>query len=86
MPAHSSHLLQPLDVGCFSPLKTAYGDLVRAKMLAGVNHMDKQEFLHIYPQARQRVFTSANIKSGFAATGLIPFDPNRVLSRLQIRL
>lgn len=25
MPAHSSHLLQPLDVGCFSLLKHAYG-------------------------------------------------------------
>ena len=25
MPAHSSHLLQPLDVGCFGPLKQAYG-------------------------------------------------------------
>ncbi|KAM5528987.1 transposase [Fusarium oxysporum f. sp. phaseoli] len=25
MPAHSSHLLQPLDVWCFGPLKMAYG-------------------------------------------------------------
>jgi predicted HTH domain antitoxin len=25
MPPHSSHLLQPLDVGCFAPLKVAYG-------------------------------------------------------------
>jgi hypothetical protein len=25
MPAYASHLLQPLDVGCFRPLKTAYG-------------------------------------------------------------
>lgn len=25
MPPHSSHLLQPLDVGCFGPLKRAYG-------------------------------------------------------------
>jgi hypothetical protein len=25
MPPHSSHLLQPLDVGCFGPLKQAYG-------------------------------------------------------------
>ena len=24
MPAHTSHLLQPLDVSCFSLLKTAY--------------------------------------------------------------
>jgi hypothetical protein len=25
MPPHSSHLLQPLDVGCFGPLKKVYG-------------------------------------------------------------
>ncbi|KAF2179580.1 CENP-B protein, partial [Zopfia rhizophila CBS 207.26] len=25
MPSHSSHLVQPLDVGCFAPLKKAYG-------------------------------------------------------------
>lgn len=31
MPAHSSHLLQPLDVGCFSPLKTIYGRKVQEK-------------------------------------------------------
>ena len=28
MPAHSSHLLQPLDVGSFGPLKKAYGKQV----------------------------------------------------------
>lgn len=28
MPPHSSHLLQPLDVGCFSVLKRSYGRLV----------------------------------------------------------
>ena len=25
IPAHTSYLLQPLNIGCFSPLKTAYG-------------------------------------------------------------
>jgi hypothetical protein len=28
MPAHSSHLLQPLDVGCFAVLKRAYGHFI----------------------------------------------------------
>jgi hypothetical protein len=30
MPAHSSHILQPLDVVCFSPLKLKYSQRVRA--------------------------------------------------------
>ncbi|KAM4061440.1 DDE superfamily endonuclease [Hirsutella rhossiliensis] len=52
MPAHSSHLLQPLDVGCFSPLKTIYGRKVQEKMLAGIHHIDKQDFLPMYLDAR----------------------------------
>jgi hypothetical protein len=32
MPAHSSHLLQPLDVGCFGPLKRTYGGLVTLRI------------------------------------------------------
>ena len=37
MPAYSSHILQLLDVGCFSPLKTAYGRQVEGLMRLGVS-------------------------------------------------
>ena len=48
MPPHSSHLLQPLDVGCFSPLKHLYGQRISNKMWNGINTIDKTEFLYIY--------------------------------------
>lgn len=80
MPPHSSHLLQPLDVGCFSALKRSYGRLVEQKMGVGVNHIDKHDFLPLYQQARLEALHKRNIRSGFAATGLVPFDPDRVLS------
>jgi len=86
MPAHSSHLLQPLDVGCFSLLKRAYGRLIEDKMRLGFNHIDKFDFLEAYPQARTAIFSADNIKSGFSATGLIPLNPDRVLSQLNIQL
>ena len=85
MPAHSSHYLQPLDVDCFAPLKLIYGRLVQEKMLAGVNHIDKQDFLPLYLQARRQALSPLNIKSGFEATGLFSLDSNQVLSRLQIK-
>jgi hypothetical protein len=34
MPAYSSYILQPLDVGCFSPLKQAYGRQIEEMMRA----------------------------------------------------
>ncbi|KKA22176.1 Transposase [Rasamsonia emersonii CBS 393.64] len=78
--------LQPLDVGCFGPLKRAYGGLVESKMRLGFNHIDKLDFLKAYPIARQEVFKAQNIQNGFAAAGIYPFDPQRVLDKLNIKL
>ena len=86
MPAHSSHLLQPLDIGCFAVLKRSYGQLVETKMRLGINHIDKLDFLEAYPHARIEAFKSNTIKNSFTAAGLVPFDPDRVLSKLNIRL
>jgi hypothetical protein len=44
-PPHTSHLLQPLNVGCFSPLKAAYGHKVSELARQGVFHVDKLDFL-----------------------------------------
>jgi hypothetical protein len=82
MPPHSSHLLQPLDVGCFAVLKQSYGRQIEGYMRNGVNHIDKPDFLHAFHVARTEAMTLANIQSSFAATGLVPFDPERALSKL----
>ena len=51
MPVHSSHILQPLDIGCFAVLKRAYGQIVEMKMRLGINHINKLDFLEAYPHA-----------------------------------
>jgi hypothetical protein len=60
--------------------------LIEDKMRLGFNHIDKLDFLEAYPQACTAIFSSDNIKSGFLATGLIPLNPDRVLSQLNIQL
>jgi hypothetical protein len=45
MPAYTSHILQPLDVSCFGPLKKAYGSQIENKLRLGINHITKEEFL-----------------------------------------
>ena len=86
MPPHTSHLLQPLGVGVFGPLKRAYGKLVEAMMRSGNNHIDKTDFLSLYPGARHTVFTRDNIYGGFAGAGLKPLDKERVLSKITFQL
>ena len=55
-------------------------------MRSGINHIDKLDFLEAYPSARIEAFKSETIKNSFGAASLVPFEPNRVISKLNIRL
>jgi len=86
IPPHSSHLLQPLDVGCFSPLKRAYGDQISSLIRSRINHITKLEFLPAFYAAYQQSITKDNTCASFQGAGLVPHDPEAVLSKLNVRL
>jgi hypothetical protein len=86
MPPHSSHLLQPLDVSCFAVLKRSYGQQIGVYIRSSVNYIDKPDFLQVFYTTRTEAISKANIQSGFTATGLVPDDPKRVLSKLYTQL
>ncbi|KFY89000.1 hypothetical protein V500_06013, partial [Pseudogymnoascus sp. VKM F-4518 (FW-2643)] len=72
----------PCDVAVFAPLKDAYREQVDRLERGGVNTIGKQHFTSLYSPARVRAFTPKNIKAGFAASGLLPFNPDRVLRHM----
>jgi hypothetical protein len=80
MPPHSSHLLQPLDVVCFSVLKRAYSREIETLIRHHINHITKLEFLPAFKAAFKRSFTTANICSAFRGAGLVPLQSETVLS------
>ncbi|KAM4064167.1 DDE superfamily endonuclease [Hirsutella rhossiliensis] len=84
-PPHSTHLLQALDFGCFSALKNSYGRLVQEKVELGTFRIDKTDFLVLYHQAHRITFTEKTIKNAFEAVGIVPYNPQKVLSRLNVR-
>jgi hypothetical protein len=86
MPPHSSHLLQPLDVGCFSPLKKAYGRQAEDLMRNCITHITKIEFLPCFIAAFKAAITESNIRGGFRGAGLVPLDPEAVISKLDVKL
>jgi hypothetical protein len=86
MPAYLSYLLQPLDVGCFGPLKNVYSKLIKEKGYLGYNYINKLDFLKAYPAAYQEVFTVENIQSRFKVTRILPSNPKAVLKKLNINL
>ncbi|EED19603.1 pogo transposable element, putative [Talaromyces stipitatus ATCC 10500] len=86
MPAHTSHLCQPLDVSIFSPLKKSYYKHVEYRTRLGFSHIDKLDFLEAFLRARTEAYKTTSIQNGFAATGLVPLNPGRVLEKLNIQL
>jgi hypothetical protein len=52
--SHTSHNLQPCDVGVFSPLKTAYRVQVEQAYRAGVSTVGKPHFTYLYDRAEKR--------------------------------
>ena len=81
LPSHTSHKLQPCGVTVFASLKNAYRDEVERLFHGGVNTVGKQHFTSLYSHAREKAFTKRNILAGWAACGLFPFDPDRVLRK-----
>jgi len=86
LPAHSSHLTQPLDVGCYSVLKRMYGREIEVFVKAAITHITKLEFFIAFKAAHDKAITPGNIQGGFRGTGLVPFDPQAVISKLDVKL
>ncbi|KAI8654689.1 DDE-1 domain-containing protein [Fusarium keratoplasticum] len=86
MPPHSSHLLQPLDVGCFSVLKNAYGREIEHLIRCSITHVSKTEFFPAFHAAFQATMTQRNIRSAFRGAGLVPLDAESVVSKLDVQL
>ena len=86
LPSHSSHLLQPLDVGWFNPLKRAYGKELEGFIKSHVNHITKTEFLIAFHAAHVAAMTPQNIQGRFKGAGLVSFNLECVISKLDVKL
>ncbi|KYG40143.1 hypothetical protein M433DRAFT_78648, partial [Acidomyces richmondensis BFW] len=82
LPPHTSHILQPLDVSVFSPLKRALATETDAASRLDSGRIPRNEWTSMYIRARYQAFTSSNIVSGWKTTGLWPLSPISVLEKL----
>ena len=84
--AHSFHLLQPLNVGLYLPLKFIYGCQINLFICTFINHITKTEFFITYLAAHNAVFIKKNIKGRFKGIGISLWDPDSVISKLNVHL
>ncbi|CAG5021787.1 unnamed protein product [Parnassius apollo] len=81
MPAHTSHILQPLDVGVFRPLKAAWrAELQNYKVNNPTSVPTRFDFHKFLTPVYEKCFTPTNIRAGFRKAGLYPINKNIVCS------
>lgn len=83
LPPYSTHLTQPLDVGCFQPFKHYHTQAIDRVVRLGDVEFGKLQFLAEFQAMRNKTFTEATIRSAWKNTGLIPFNPEMVLSKVR---
>lgn len=85
LPAHSTHVLQPLDLSVFSAAKTRYRNQIRdLASLDDAAPVKKQQFIRYYNLAREDSITERVIRAGWRAAGLVPYNPDLVTTSSQM--
>ena len=85
LPPHTSHVLQPLDVGVFSHLKRSYRDQIESlARFEDSAPIKKIRFVTYYDQARQDALKPSHVVSAWSGAGLVPYKPGKVLKSTQV--
>jgi hypothetical protein len=84
LPPHTTHLLQPCDVGLFGPEATLYKNAIAHRCRPGAHHyINKEVFLEVYCEIRPKALRQENIEHAWKEAGLLPYNPDLVLSKLK---
>ena len=75
-------MLLSFDVVVFQPYKHFHAGAIDAATRTGCSDFNKLEFLAALTSIREQTFKKTTVLSAFRQTGLIPFNPEIVLSKL----
>ncbi|KAF7335145.1 DDE-domain-containing protein [Mycena venus] len=77
LPSHTTHALQPCDVGVFSPLAAKWKARVGLLHAQGIS-IDKYNLLSNYAVARDQAFKKSTIIAAFRKCGICPLNENAI--------
>jgi hypothetical protein len=82
LPPKLTHLLQPLDVGVFSPYKHWHQEVLIREAAISSYSFNKADFLYHLHEIRTRTFKQGTIKRAWELSGLCPCKPELILDAL----
>ena len=84
MPLYSSYKLQPLDISCFCALKRSYNTEIEKLIYVYITYVSKEDFFPAFYNAFCTAITESNIRGGFRGLGLVLYNPDYIISQLNI--
>jgi len=87
LPPNATHLCQPLDVAVFRPIKRCWRNTLDTWKVKNSGTIPKSEFPKLLRNTLEKLSETMqnNIKSGFSATGIYPFNKQKVLNKVPSR-
>ena len=74
LPPNTTHIIQPLDRGCFSPLKSQWKRVIQSYVSKNHKAITRYEFSSLFAEAWYSSMTAKNIQAGFKISGVFPFN------------
>lgn len=78
LPAHTSHLLQPLDVACYGPFQRMYNAECHKLIKQTAATINRFNVCETACKVYSRALSSENAQSGFKRTGIYPLNKEAV--------
>lgn len=82
LPSHSTYLIQPLNIGCFQPFKHYHTQAIDCVVRLGDVEFDKLQFMAEFLTIEEKTLIKTIICNAWKKTGLIPFNPKIILSKI----
>ncbi len=86
IPLHLFYLFQSFDIEYFNILKRLYNKEVKNFIQSYINYIIKPDFFVYFYIVFFVIFDEENIRIGFQSISLVPFNPEAVISKLDIKL
>ena len=77
IPPHTTHLLQPLDLAVFKPLKEAYDRFAHLLFISERRYVTKRDFPDLVAKT-WKAFKPQFARNGFKKAGIVPFCRNAI--------
>ena len=84
LPPHCSHMLQPMDVGCFGPLQIKYNQECQTFSRSNVRMVSRYDVCALACKAYSSVLNPVNLRAPFANSGIFPVkSASEIIETLQ---